>query len=706
MSILLIKPIKLLALIFILVSSTYAQTLSIVTTDNNPPYSFTLPDKTVTGLYIEFWQLWAKHNNHDINFIVDSIQKSLEKAKQDSTIHSGLFKNDKLAQWADFSLPIHRIDTGILLSRKHNQSKQLSEIQNAKIAVYQNSNVIQLLKEKYPNMVIEVVSDSSAVINQLINNKLDGMVAEIPYIKAELSKHRLNGVLQISNEIIIQNTVHALVSQSNQDLVNIVNTGITNIPINELIELEKKWLPEIEPFHKIKQQISFLTNEENLWLKSHSSFSLGIDTSWYPFDYTDENGQFSGIAADYIRYVSETLGVHFNPEYKYKWTESFKLLKDGKIDVMSGVIATDKRRKKFAFTQSYFKAATVIRNKKDSFTIDNINDLLGKKLGLVKGFAIVELVKNDYPDIQIELVDTIVEGLESVHNGKIDAYLGTLAVINHEIDKQDFDDIQIAAFSPYKFEISMAVRKGLEPLVPILNKAFDTMSEKQKASIANDWLSVHVSTGTNIYTIMKWSLPILSFLLFIILLISRYNKTLQNQIHQRLQAEKELKYLANHDTLTGLSNWHNFEKKFADLNQSIEKQNSAILFIDLDEFKSINDSLGHATGDKVLIKAASLLTFCVKDFGLLARIGGDEFIVYLYKIQDLEHIKIICQSILKTISRPFKVENNIINIGASIGISLCPTHANDLNSLVQIADDAMYKAKQSGKNRFHIHELN
>lgn len=694
---------KFIYLILLFLTTTVSSnTISIVTNDDNPPFSFTLPDQTLTGLYVEFWQLWAQHNQQDINLYVETFEDSLKDVKYKSAIHSGIFKNKQRQEWAHFSLPIHSVETGILLNRKYNKSTQLRDLSHVKVAIQTESHLTSILKQNYKNIEIEYFSDPEIVFNRLLSNEIDAIVAEIPFIKAQLSKLELNGVLILSDEILMSNQIHAMVAKKNQALIEIINKGILNIPISEIIALEKKWLPNSQPFFSNEKQISFLTKEENKWLKTHTNFSLGIDTSWYPFDFTDKKGNFSGIAADYIKYISNTLGINFSPAYERKWTESFELFKHGKIDVMSGVIATDERRKTIDFTQTYFKAPTVIVTKKDAFYVGDIKDLFGKKLGLVKGFAVVELVKNDYPEIQIELVNSIVEGLESLQNNKIDAYLGTLAVVNYEIDKHDFNDIKIATFAPYKFEISMAVRKGLEPLISILNKSFDNMSEKQKASIANNWLAVHISTGTNLTTILKWGLPIVTFLLLVIIVISRYNKKLQLQIQQRQQAEKELQHLASHDALTGLPNWRKFENNFKKIIEQEYEKSKAILFLDLDEFKNVNDNFGHATGDAVLIETAHRLKMCIKSKGILARIGGDEFIVFLFNVKDQQQVQNICASIIKTISIPFNIKESQISIGTSIGISIYPDQSENLNTLVQMADDAMYIAKESGKNTYHF----
>ena len=226
------------------------------------------------------------------------------------------------------------------------------------------------------------------------------------------------------------------------------------------------------------------------------------------------------------------------------------------------------------------------------------------------------------------------------------------------------------------------------------------MSEKQKASIANDWLAVHIETGTDTNTIVKWSLPILGTLFLIILIFFRFNKKLQSQILQKLKAEKKLQYLASHDPLTGLPNWRDLETQFNTNRQAgIQK---TILFIDLDGFKQVNDSLGHNAGDQVLIETSKRLIQCLQDKGLVSRIGGDEFVIYINNNSSKSVLEVISQSIIDSIGKPFKVKNKQVHISASIGISSSNDDSIQLENLINIADKAMYRAKELGKNNFQF----
>jgi diguanylate cyclase (GGDEF)-like protein len=166
-----------------------------------------------------------------------------------------------------------------------------------------------------------------------------------------------------------------------------------------------------------------------------------------------------------------------------------------------------------------------------------------------------------------------------------------------------------------------------------------------------------------------------------------------------IEREEKLIQQANYDDLTGLPNRQLLIDTF---NQLSSKQNTsqktAILFIDLDKFKIINDTQGHAIGDKLLKEASSRIQSCVNTDAFLARYGGDEFVILLPIENDTSNITNICNEIINQISKLFSIDNYEQYIGASIGVSLYPKDGNNWNDVLQKADIAMYKAKEKGRN--------
>jgi len=164
--------------------------------------------------------------------------------------------------------------------------------------------------------------------------------------------------------------------------------------------------------------------------------------------------------------------------------------------------------------------------------------------------------------------------------------------------------------------------------------------------------------------------------------------------------------LALYDNITKLPNRTLFLIELEnEINRAIRCESKlAVLFIDLDGFKAVNDTHGHKVGDEVLVHAANTFRTVVRKSDVVARIGGDEFIVILTDISEASQATEIASKIIKSISEPIILKQNIIHIGASIGVSIYPDHTENIDELIKIADKTMYESKRAGKNRVTLFE--
>jgi len=173
-------------------------------------------------------------------------------------------------------------------------------------------------------------------------------------------------------------------------------------------------------------------------------------------------------------------------------------------------------------------------------------------------------------------------------------------------------------------------------------------------------------------------------------------------ITERKLYEAEIRHQATHDALTGLPNrtmLHNHLQR-AVQNSRQKGSLTAVVFVDLDQFKFINDSLGHQVGDELLKTVAQRLVSCVRETDMVARQGGDEFVLVLQNQPDESNITEVLQRILTAVARPWVVGDREFHITCSIGVSRCPTDGRDVETLLKNADSAMYKAKELGRNNF------
>jgi diguanylate cyclase (GGDEF)-like protein/PAS domain S-box-containing protein len=176
-------------------------------------------------------------------------------------------------------------------------------------------------------------------------------------------------------------------------------------------------------------------------------------------------------------------------------------------------------------------------------------------------------------------------------------------------------------------------------------------------------------------------------------------------ITERNRAEEKLRYYALHDTLTDLPNrvqFMNHLKQAVDRSEGNSFAKFAVLFLDLDRFKVINDSLGHAVGDKLLIAIAERLQACVRPGDVVARLGGDEFTILLNRCGEIADVTKVAERLQSRISEPFKIDNYEVFTTASIGIIVSGNTHRQAEELLRDADAAMYRAKESGKARYEI----
>ncbi len=180
-------------------------------------------------------------------------------------------------------------------------------------------------------------------------------------------------------------------------------------------------------------------------------------------------------------------------------------------------------------------------------------------------------------------------------------------------------------------------------------------------------------------------------------------------ISQRKTVERKLRYLAFHDKLTELGNRDLFNadiEEFFKANKDHKDLCGALLFLDLDGFKQVNDTLGHQAGDQLLIATARRLRGLMRESDMIYRFGGDEFVILLSHIQKQSDVETVCEKILRTIRQAYSFEkegqHHKVNIGVSIGIALLPDHGDDQETVTRHADLAMYRSKERGKNCYTL----
>ena len=179
---------------------------------------------------------------------------------------------------------------------------------------------------------------------------------------------------------------------------------------------------------------------------------------------------------------------------------------------------------------------------------------------------------------------------------------------------------------------------------------------------------------------------------------------LVRDITQRKEAEQRIEYQAYHDALTGLANRRLLQEHLSLALALAQRRNGlvAVLFLDLDDFKAVNDSLGHTTGDELLRDMAARLKAAVREGDTVARVGGDEFTIVLQEITSRDAAAVVAQKVLRTIAEPYEISGRRLYVTTSVGVTVFPDDGHDAETLLRNADTAMYRAKSAGRNTFQM----
>jgi diguanylate cyclase (GGDEF)-like protein/PAS domain S-box-containing protein len=183
------------------------------------------------------------------------------------------------------------------------------------------------------------------------------------------------------------------------------------------------------------------------------------------------------------------------------------------------------------------------------------------------------------------------------------------------------------------------------------------------------------------------------------------NEKLKEEIFLRLETEKRIWHMANHDALTGLPNRNLLvdRLKIALVQAKRDNHKVGVMFMDLDHFKLINDNYGHPAGDELLCLVAGKLRRATRDTDTVARMGGDEFVIILNRINSKEDAEVVAKKIIDSMKESMMVEGHEVKTSPSIGIAIYPDNGLETSMLLKNADDAMYKSKSKGRNTYNFY---
>jgi PAS domain S-box-containing protein len=323
-----------------------------------------------------------------------------------------------------------------------------------------------------------------------------------------------------------------------------------------------------------------LTPEEITYLSNKKELKLCIGPHSMPFEDFGKNDEHIGLTSDYYKIFSKNLNIPINVVPVSTWERSVDLAKERKCDIISAM-ETEERKKFLNFTTPYLKTPVVIATINDNHFISDFKDLSNEKIGVPKGYAYVEELKEVYPNINYVEVATIKDGLEKVIRGELYGQVGTLASIGYFFITDFVGSLKIAAKTDkVNLELGIGVRNDEPILFNLLQKQVDNIDESFHNKVLNNWINIKYDTSidyTLVYKILFFIFIIALFFLYKQLLLNKYNKKLIKEVNN-----KTLEYKKKNDELI------NSNQNFIDLlDTAIE---AIIIFDENDNLVKLNSS--------------------------------------------------------------------------------------------------------------------
>jgi polar amino acid transport system substrate-binding protein len=433
-----------------------------------------------------------------------------------------------------------------------------------------------------------------------------------------------------------------------------------------------------------------LINKEEKKYLEDNSFALLVQNNKIPFSFKTKD-ELVGVELDFWNLISKKLSKSFNIEEMIN-TEFINIFSDS---IKGKFIYSFKEdtSNKYIFSDPISKIPIAIATKNNVNYISDLSSLNNMKIGVLKDLKLSKLLKNDYPNIEFEEIATINEGINKLNGNKIFGLIDNFFTLSHSINQHKSNELKIN--NSLKYEISMRFQadKENEKFIQLINKTVSTLSQKEKNDIFNNYQLISYQEDFDLLYLIQFIVPLLILLLILIF----FNYRLKNEVKERKEIERKLSKFANKDSLTNIYNRRKIEELCENELKRSERYNSnlSLIFFDLNDFKLINDLLGHHQGDDVLIKIADTVSKNIRSTDYFGRWGGDEFLIVLPHTDLLQTEKII--KILE--NRISEINFNLKeNLKVSCSFGLCQYASNDtVDSLLKKADESMYYIKNEYK---------
>ena len=500
------------------------------------PYDFVDKEGKHTGLSHDMLELIGKYSGLSFQVEVAEWNELLAKAKAKKIdVLPAIIETEERRDYLNFTEP-YQLALAYFFIHEAVRVKTLDGLNNKTIAIPKGFAQIGEVRRKFPKLRVLETNDLMAAVQAVIERKADVLLESYSVMNYLLKQNSINSIRPFkalpSSEL---RQIKMAVRSDLPLLHSILQKTLVAIPEREKQRMEDKWLGYQE--HRAVE--TFPVNDmEKQWLAEHPLIRFVGDPHWLPYEAFDDQGRYIGIVADYLQLLEQKLHIKFDIVRTRTWSESLAKVKRGEVDVLSETVDSD-LRSQLLFTQAYLTSPVVIvmRDKEDY--VDSIDQIKHRRLAVIKDYGYNPAIFHRYPGVKFSEVDTIQKGLTAVSIGEIDALLCTLAYASYYIGNQGVNNVRIVGKTEFMTQLGFGVRKEFAPLVPLLDRALNSISQNDKQRINDNWGKDRFASKTD-YQLLA---TIVGVFLVLLMLVFFWNRRLVKEITRRKQSEQQVKLL-------------------------------------------------------------------------------------------------------------------------------------------------------------------
>ena len=473
-----------LLLSFFISSTLGAKTIKIAITSDMPPYTFLDDKNNAAGIVTDYWKLWAKKTQSNIEFIPYTWEKSIDAVKnKEVDIHSGLIKSKKRA------MSIHYLDSFLQVSSKiyvyNKKIEKIKDLENKYIAVRKGSFYEDYIKKTFPKIKIITYLSTRDLKKSILNETTDAIIEDSLIMSSNFEEYLSNKKISELGSFKMNNWIYSAISKDKQNFASFVLKGMRQITNADIKKIEEKWIKN-KKLQKIKKKSNFdvLNKEEKKYIKNNPSIQIASVSAWNNISSYNEEGVFVGFHVDLIKQMNLNLNINLKLKTFTSWPKAYLSAKEGKTDAILGLSWTKKREDFFLYSSAYRYLPTLLIVRKKDNSIKIIKEFENKKVVTTKKSITKSLIKRISPKTKIVYVKNKSSILSALKNKKAD-FAFMPAISTAELNKYNLKIEKSLYFKEGKLYIGSNIKNALSH--SIINKALNSISKEQMNEIESRW---------------------------------------------------------------------------------------------------------------------------------------------------------------------------------------------------------------------------